>query len=343
MDKIVILGGTGQVGTILARSFHRKGCEVIVTGRHPVKVPWRFVRWDGRTLGDWTAEIDGADAVINLAGRSVNCRYTQKNRRLITESRVASTLLLAEAIRRTSRPPPVWLQAATATIYSHRYDAPNDEIAGIIGGVEPDVPETWRFSIDVATAWERAAFASVLPATRLVVLRSAMVMSPDRGGVFDTLLRLVRFGLGGRQGHGRQYVSWIHETDFVRAVEWLLKKQAISGPINLCSPNPLPNAEFMAALRRAWGIYFGLPSTGWMLEIGAFFLRTETELILKSRRVVPGLLDQNGFRFNFPDWPEAAQDLVYRWRSVHFRPKENETGIIPASDRNGAGTKSGPF
>ncbi len=146
-----------------------------------------------------------------------------------------------------------------------------------------------------------------------------MVMSPDPGGVFDTLLRLVRFGLGGRHGDGRQYVSWIHEADFVRAVAWLLERDSITGPVNLCAPNPLPNAGFMAALREAWGISFGLPSTEGMLELGAFFLRTETELILKSRRVIPGLLAQHGFGFDFPDWPEAARDLVRRRRQLGGR------------------------
>lgn len=310
--KIVIPGGTGQVGTLLARAFHAKGWDVVVLGRHPVKVPWRFVPWDARTLGAWTAELEAADAVINLAGRSVNCRYTPKNRRLIKESRVEATRIVGEAIRKATKPPPVWLQAGTATIYAHRYDAPNDERSGILGGTEPDVPETWRFSIDVAMAWEQAAFQAAPPWTRLVILRSAMVMSPDRGGVFDTLLRLVRFGFGGRHGDGRQYVSWIHETDFIRAIAWLLEHEEVRGAVNLCAPNPLPNAAFMAALREAWGIPFGLPSTEGMLECGAFFLRTETELILKSRRVIPGLLTQQGFEFQFPDWPEAALDLVRR-------------------------------
>jgi uncharacterized protein (TIGR01777 family) len=224
--------------------------------------------------------------------------------------------VVGQAIAEAIHPPSVWLQASTATIYAHRYDAPNDEFTGIIGGPEPDAPDTWRFSISVAQAWERAvADAGILPHTRTVLLRSAMTMSPDQGGVFDVLSGLVRMGLGGRAGDGRQYVSWIHEADFVRAVYWLIEKESLSGPVNLAAPNPLPNAEFMRDLRQAWGVSIGFPATKWMLEIGAVFLRTETELILKSRRVVPAKLTHSGFTFQFPKWLDAAQDLRARWRS----------------------------
>lgn len=312
--KILIPGGSGQVGTILARAFHQDGHEVVVLSRSPGGAPWRTVSWDARTLGEWAGEVDGADVVINLAGRSVNCRYTARNRREILESRVDPTRVLGVAVARAARPPGVWLQASTATIYAHRYDAPNDEATGILGGAEPDVPETWRFSIDVAQGWERALDEAPAPRTRKVKMRAAMVMSPDRGGVFDTLLGLVRHGLGGRAGDGRQYVSWIHHMDFVRAVRWLIGHDDVDGAVNLAAPHPLPNADFMRALREAWGISFGLPATKWMLEIGARFLGTETELVLKSRRVVPGRLLQAGFTFDFPAWPEAARDLCAAWR-----------------------------
>ncbi len=314
--KVAIPGGTGQIGMMLSRAFNEAEHEVIVLSRKPGNTAWRRVLWDAETLGDWTAELEGADAVINLAGRSVNCRYTPENRRLIQESRVKSTRIVGDAIARASRPPRVWLQASTATIYAHRYDAPNDEATGILGGSEPDAPDTWRFSINVATAWERTVNESVLPHTRKVVMRSAMIMSPDRGGVFDTLLRLVRYGLGGRAGEGRQYVSWIHDQDFIRAVVWLIEHDELEGPVNLAAPNPVPNAEFMQTLRAAWGIPVGLPAMEWMLEIGAFFLQTETELILKSRRVVPERLLQTGFTFQFPTWVEAARDLCRRWRAL---------------------------
>lgn len=221
---------------------------------------------------------------------------------------------VGEAIAAAKSPPRVWLQASTATIYAHRYDAPNDEATGILGGDEPGVPETWRFSIEVAKAWERTLDEAETPTTRKVKLRAAMVMSPDRGGVFDTLLGLVRRGLGGTSGDGRQYVSWIHDVDFVRAIHWLIDHDDVAGAVNLASPIPLPNAEFMRALREAWGTRIGLPAPAWMLEIGTFFLRTESELVLKSRRVVPGRLTEAGFELRFPSWPEAARDLCRRWR-----------------------------
>jgi len=317
--KIIIPGGSGQVGTILARAFHRGGHDVVVLGRNPASAPWRTVRWDANTLDDWAREFDGADVVVNLAGRTVNCRYNAENRKAIMESRVDSTRVVGEAIAASKRPPGVWLQASTATIYAHRYDAPNDEATGIIGGDEPGAPETWNFSIAVAKAWEHALDAAVVPDTRKVALRSAMVMSPDRGGIFDTLLNLVRFGLGGRAGNGRQYVSWIHHEDFVRAIEWVIAHDDIDGAINISSPNPLPYGRFMNALRTAWGIPIGLPATKWMLEIGALLMGTETELVLKSRRVVPGRLLDQGFGFRFPEWPEAARDLCAGWRNERKR------------------------
>jgi uncharacterized protein (TIGR01777 family) len=313
--RIVIPGGSGQVGTLLARDFHARGDSVVVLSRTRANAPWKSLTWDARTLGDWTTAIDGADVVINLTGRSVNCRYKAVNRREIMDSRLESTRVIGDAIARASNPPRVWLQASTATIYAHRFDAPNDETTGMIGGNEPDAPDTWRFSIEVAKAWERTCEEAQTPRTRKVLLRSAMTMSPDRGGIFDTLLGIVRRGLGGTAGDGRQYISWLHDRDFLRSIHWLIEHEDFAGPVNLASPNPLPNAEFMAILRRAWGARIGLPATEWMLELGAVFLSTETELILKSRRVVPGRLLANGFTFDFPDWSEAARDLCARWKN----------------------------
>jgi uncharacterized protein (TIGR01777 family) len=312
--KIVIPGGAGQVGTLLARAFQRDGHEVVVLSRQPRPAPWRVVPWDAKTLEGWASELDGSEVVINLAGRNVNCRYTPENRRLIKESRVDSTRIVGEAIQQAARPPRVWLQASTATIYAHRYDAPNDEASGILGGSEPDAPDTWAFSIEVAKAWEQTLDEAETPHTRKVKLRSAMTMSPERGGIFDVLLGLVRRGLGGPAGNGRQYVSWIHGEDFIRALYWLIQREEMDGPVNLAAPNPVPNAEFMRILREAWGIRFGLPATNWMLEIGAVFLQTETELILKSRRVIPTRLLEAGFTFQFLTWPEAAKDLCRQWR-----------------------------
>ncbi len=269
------------------------------------------IAWDGRTLGPWSREVEGADAVVNLAGRSVNCRYTPENRRLILGSRVDSVRIVGESIAAAKRPPKVWLQASTATIYAHRFDAPNDEATGLVEAAGPD---TWRFSLDVALALESALAEAATPHTRKVALRSAITMSPDRGGAFDVFLGLVRRGLGGAQGDGRQFVSWIHDADFVAAVLFLLDSD-LEGPVNLASPNPLPNRAFMRDLRAAWGAPFGLPAPSPLLEIGALAMGTETELVIKSRRVVPRRLEEAGFRFSYPSWPEAARDLVARWRN----------------------------
>jgi uncharacterized protein (TIGR01777 family) len=318
--KVVVPGGSGQVGTVLARSLARAGHEVVTLSRSGSAPPRaRGVAWDGRSLGAWAAELDGADVVINLAGRSVDCRYNAANRHEIMDSRVDSTRVVGQAIAAASAPPHVWLQASTATIYAHRFDAANDERTGRVGGGEAGVPDTWRFSIDVARAWEGAATEAArgTRGTRLVLMRSAMVMSPDRGGIFDTLLWLVRLRLGGAAAGGSQYVSWIHDQDFVRAIDLLIENDAVSGPVNLAAPGPLPYRDFMRALRDAWGTRIGLRATRWMLEAGAFLMRTETELVLKSRRVVPGSLLEHGFEFEHPAWAEAAQDLVARRRAVN--------------------------
>ncbi len=324
MRKIIIAGGSGQIGSLLTRAFIEKGDDVVILSRrpHPLRAG-RVVEWDARTPGPWTAELEDADVVINLAGRSVNCRYTPENRHAIKASRVDSTRAIGEAIAACQRPPRLWLQAGTATLYAHRYDAPNDETTGQFDPIDADLPEKWLFTNDVARSWE-AAVAEVgpLPKTRTVILRTTLVLSPTPGGVFEVLLRLVRFGLGGKNGDGRQFVSWIHQDDFVRAIDWLIDHEELSGPVNLASPNPVSNAEFMKTLRDAWGVCSGLPASDWMLEIGAFFLRTETELILKSRYVVPGRLLESGFKFEFPTWQEAARDLCARWRKFHFRATE---------------------
>jgi uncharacterized protein len=314
--KIVIAGGSGQVGTLLSRAFVASRDEVIVLSRSHGVNGTRVVLWDGSTDGGWMREIDGADVVINLVGRNVNCRYSAANRREIMESRIASTRAIGRAIERASRPPHTWLQASTATIYAHRFDAPNDESTGIIGGGEPDAPDTWRFSIEVARAWEAAAAEASTPQTRTVLMRSAMTMSPDRGGIFDTLLALVRFGLGGSVAGGRQFVSWIHDEDFVRSVRWLIEQRSIDGPVNIAAPGPLPYRDFMRELRDAWGASIGLPAARWMVELGTRLMRTESELVLKSRRVVPQRLLASGFEFRYAEWGLAARDLCSRWRHL---------------------------
>jgi hypothetical protein len=309
--KIVLPGGTGQLGTLLTRFFQARGDEVVVLSRGGRSLG-RLVPWDARTGGAWVNELDGADAVINLAGRSVNCRYTEKNLALMLSSRVDSTRAIGAAIERAARPPKVWLQMSTATIYAHRFDAPNDEATGLIGGGEPGAPAYWKRSVELAQAWEAAQAEARTPQTRKVLLRTAMVMSEDRGGVFDVLSGLVHRRLGGPIAGGAQYVSWIHRRDLERALALLIERRDLEGPFNLSSPNPLPQKEFMAGLRAALGVGVGLPAAAWMASLGAWAMRTDPELVLKSRRVVPGRLLEAGFTFDYPHWPAAAQDLVKR-------------------------------
>jgi uncharacterized protein (TIGR01777 family) len=316
--KIVIPGGTGQVGSILCRALQARGHEVVVLSRHP-SGDTRTVLWDGRTLGEWTREIDGAQVVLNLAGRSVNCRYTAQNREQMMRSRIDSTVVVGRAIAGAANPPAVWLQMSTATIYAHRFDAPNDEATGRIGGGEDGAPSSWTFSVEIARAWEEAQRQSNTPRTRKVTLRTAVVLSPDRGGIFDVMLALTRAGLGGPIAGGDQFVSWIHDGDLARAAAFLIEREDLEGAVNLSSPHPLPQRDFMATLRRAWGTAVGLPATRWMVEIGAFLLRTESELVLKSRRVVPTRLLEAEFAFRFPEWEAAANDLVSRWRARRAR------------------------
>ncbi len=317
--RIVIPGGSGRLGQILASHFQEQGHHVTVLTRGPYTAPWQTVHWDGATLGPWTEHLEGADVCINLAGRSVNCRYHAAHRKTIYDSRIDTTRLLNHVIANLADPPAVWLNASTATIYRHALDRPMDEATGELGGNEPIsalrcAPDTWNFSIRVAKDWESAFFETSTPRTRKVALRSAIVFSPITRNAFVVLSNLVRIGLGGAQGDGRQFVSWIHDADFARAVDFLIARDDIEGPVNLASPNPLPNREFMALLREAWDVPNGLPLPTPLLELGALLLRTETELVLKSRRVIPTRLLDTGFHFEYLNWPAAAEDLVRRWR-----------------------------
>src|SRR5579864_1600009 len=231
--RIVIPGGSGQVGQMLARHFHARGDTVTVLSRHPKPAPWRTIPWDGLTPGAWIAELEQSDVCINLTGRSVNCRYTAANRRAIYDSRIQSTRLLNQVIASLQSGPRLWLNASTATIYRHALDRAMDEATGELGGSETGAPETWNFSIDVAKSWEESFFATATPHTRKIALRSAITFSADRGGAFDVLSGLVRRGLGGAQGAGTQFVSWIHESDFVRAIDLLIDREDFSGVVNL--------------------------------------------------------------------------------------------------------------
>ena len=303
--RIIFAGGAGFLGRVLAGHFAAREWEVVVITRkaRAAAAGVRFAGWDGERIGPWAAELDGADALVNLAGRSVNCRYNARNRQEIYDSRLKSTAALGEAIATCNRPPRVWVNSSSATIYRHALDRPMDEATGEVGS---------GFSVDVCQRWERTFFDAPVSATRRVAMRSAMVFGPGAGGVFEAFHRIVRLGLGGTLGKGSQFVSWIHERDFARAVEWLIGHEDLDGTVNLASPNPLPNRDFMRTFREVCGMRIGLPASRWMLEIGAFFLRTETELILKSRRVVPGRLRDSGFVFEFPEWRAALGEIVRR-------------------------------
>ena len=302
--KIVIPGGTGFLGTALAKHFHNRGDEVVVLSRKPQDTkPWKEIAWDGKALGDWVKEIEGADVVVNLAGRSVNCRYNARNKEEIYNSRLDSTKVIGEAIAAARTKPKLWINSSTATIYRHAEDRPMDEDSGEIGH---------DFSMNVAQNWERVFREAKVPFVRKVALRSAIVLDNVHGSAFWHELMLARKGLGGRYGSGRQMVSWVHIQDWLRAIDWIILHRDLEGPINVASPHPVTNNEFMRTLREVAGVKVAIPLYPWMLEIGAFFLRTETELLLKSRWVLPKRLLDSGFKFQFPIWESAAQDLVRR-------------------------------
>ena len=322
--RIVLPGGSGQVGRMLARFFQQRGHHVTVLTRGPYTAPWQTVYWNGTELGPWVETLDGADVCIHLSGRSVNCRYTARNRRELYDSRIGATRLLHRAFATLANPPRLWMNASSATIYRHvllgtESDRPMDEATGELGGNEwisrhRRAPEKWNWTVQLVKDWEAAFFSTETPGTRKIALRTSLVFSPTSGNVFSVLSNLVRTGLGGTQGNGRQYVSWMHESDFARALEFLIGHEEIDGPINLAAPHPLPNRECMADLREAWDVPNGLPAPAPFLVVGMFFLRREPELVLKSRRVVPGRLLDAGFKFEFPNWPDAAADLVRQWR-----------------------------
>jgi len=308
-SKLILAGGSGFLGQALAKYFSALDWEVVVLTRHARggNSQVREVTWDGETLGDWARELNGAVALVNLAGRSVNCRYTNENRRIIVDSRVKPTRVLGEAIARCQTPPRVWMNASSATLYRHTFGPAWDE-TGMDFTTTPEARDA--FSVDVVRAWEAVFNTALVPQTRKIALRTTMVLGHGSNSVLPVLCRLARFGLGGRMGSGKQYVSWLHEADFCRAVEWLITHEEIGGPVNLAAPNPVTNAEMMRLFRELVGAPLGLPAMEWMLEIGAFFLRTETELILKSRRVIPGKLLAGGFDFRFPAMRQALQNLV---------------------------------
>ncbi len=300
MNKIVIAGGSGFIGTAIANHFSETH-EVVVLTRNASTTSGnvRTVYWNATGPGSWMAELEGAQVLINLTGKNVNCRYSAANKKEILESRTLSTRILGAALRICNNPPPVWIQMSSATIYRHSEDKPMDETFGEIGS---------DFSMDVCTQWE-AEFAQLrLLKTRKLILRTSIVLG-NGGGAFEPLMNLVRFGLGGTQGSGEQMVSWIHLSDLISIVEWLIQGEH-SGIYNVTAPQPVRNHVLMKTLRKSCGMPFGIPTPDWLLKLGALIIGTETELILKSRYVIPKRLIQEGYRFLFPTLESAVRNLV---------------------------------
>jgi uncharacterized protein len=291
--KIVIAGGTGFVGQYLNKKFTAAGYEVIIISRNK-----NHVGWDN-TLSI-TEVLENATMLINLAGKSVDCRYNEKNKKEIYDSRIDTTKILGDAICNCKNPPPLWINSSTATIYRHAQDRPMTESTGEIGA---------GFSVNVATNWEKAFFDFKLPQTRQVALRMAIVLG-NTGGVIKPLKNLVRFGLGGKQGSGKQMFSWIHIEDIFRIITFVQQHNELSGVLNTAAPNPVSNKTLMQLLRQHMGVAFGLPAPVWLLKIGAVIIKTETELILKSRWVIPGRLSAAGFQFQYPEMDTALKNIL---------------------------------
>lgn len=300
-SKIVLAGGSGYLGTVLKEYFGPIAREVIILSRHARadEANIRTVVWDANQAGDWTNQIEDADLLVNLCGKNVNCRYTEGNKKEIIASRVVPTTLLGEVINAMGHPPKLWVNITSATIYRHAEDHPQDEETGQIG---------YGFSIDVCRQWEKSFFSSSTPHTRKIALRMGIVLG-RRGSVMPRLLNLVRAGMGGKQGNGRQMISWIHEQDAARVIDWLAE-QPLDGIINCTAPEAIANADFMRVLRKSYGIPFGLPMPQWLLGTGAKIIGTETELILKSRWVKPARLLEAGYPFLFSNAEHAIHDLM---------------------------------
>lgn len=302
--KIVIAGGTGFLGKALEQYFSERGEDVIILTRNPVA--GNHIQWDGFTLGDWKNSLENADVLINLTGKSVDCRYNSKNKNEILHSRVDSTAVLQKAISQAKHPPRLWLNSSSATIYVSAFRIPMTEDGGITGD---------DFSMSVCKAWEKEFFSVDQPGIRKVALRSSIVLG-NEGGAFPKLKAVSKYGLGGKQGNGRQYVSWIHVHDFCRALEYIINNEDLHGPVNVVSPCPVINKSFMRLLAQYTRPMLRLPSPAWLLAIGSFIIRTEKELILKSRRVVPKILLQHGFKFEYPVLELAFDDLFKASQNV---------------------------
>lgn len=300
INKIIIAAGTGFLGNVLVDHFKNKAEEIVVLtrGKNNTKENIRYVHWDAKTMTGWEVELEGADVLINLTGKSVDCRYNERNKNEILASRIDSTVILNKAVLQCTIPPKHWLNSSTATIYRHSLDKQMDEETGEIG---------FDFSMNVAKMWERTFFQTETPKTKKTALRTSIVFG-KKGGAFVLLKRLALIGFGGKQGSGKQFVSWIHEKDFARAVEFIIDNQ-MEGFVNVVSPTPVRNAEFMEALRVTLNVPFGIPIGKDMLKFGAGLIGTETELVLKSRNVIPKRLSDSGFKFIYGSLYKALGNL----------------------------------
>ena len=317
--KIVMAGGTGFLGQLLMKAFAEDSAKkpdlVVLSRGGMLKGPGRLVTWNARTLSEWAKEVDGADVVINLTGQSVKCLYTDKKLEILRDSRILSTKVIGQAIQQAKNPPSLWIQLGTSAIYAHSLDRPNDEETGQIGE-RPEIPLVWKKISQLAQDWEQAFHSSGnIENTRKVLVRCGVVMGLKKGGAFDIFLNLSRFGLGGPVAGGRQMFSWIHEADFVKAIQFLMDREEITGPVNMCSPHPLPQAELMQILRETIDMKWGLPAPKWMVVLSSYLTGIDSELSLKSRYVIPKVLMDRGFAFQFPKWTEAVQDLYQQWQS----------------------------
>jgi uncharacterized protein (TIGR01777 family) len=301
MKKLIIAAGTGFLGQVLTNHFKDKFEEIVILtrGKSQTIEGIKYVNWDAKTFSGWESELENATVLINLAGKSVDCRYTEKNKKKILLSRIQSTKILNKAVLHCKNPPKQWLNSSTSTIYRFSLDKQMDEVHGEIGN---------DFSINVALSWEKSFFKTETPYTLKTALRTSIVLGKN-GGAFIPLKTLAKLGFGGKQGNGNQFISWIHEEDFARAIDFIIENE-MTGIVNIVSPQPISNSDFMHKLRKAVGFTFGIPMSAFLLEIGSFFIRTETELVLKSRNVIPKKLLENGFKFKFENLDNAFQNLL---------------------------------
>lgn len=299
MKTILIAGGTGFIGQTLEKYFSNKGYMVKILSRNPKRE--NEILWDAKTINDtWVSHLENLDVLINLTGKTINCRFTDANKKAIKQSRIIATELLGKAIDTCKNPPKLWMNSSTTSIYKEAFTEERTEKSTVFGN---------DFEAEVATVWEKAFYKTKNPKTRKIVIRTSIVFG-ENDGAFVPLKKLTQFGLGGKQGSGKQIVSWIHKTDFARAVDFLIHKEDANGAFNFCVPKPTDNASMMRDFRKVMHVPIGIPSPKFILKIGAYFMKTEPELILSSRNVVPKKLLQSGFTFKFPTITTAIKDLI---------------------------------